>query len=42
LHVIFIYFLRQRSQVPEYKPQEHALQALLIFINLCVYMYASQ
>ena len=37
---IVIHFLWQRSQAREYNPQEHGLQALMIFLNVCMYIHA--
>jgi hypothetical protein len=40
VNVFGIYFLWERSHAKEYNPQLHAFQALLLLLNLAVYIYA--
>jgi hypothetical protein len=41
VNVVGIYFLWERSHAKEYNPQLHAFQALLLLLNIAVYVYTS-
>lgn len=40
VNIVAIYFLCQRSHAKEYNPLLHAFQALLLLLNLAVYIFA--
>lgn len=40
LNVVGVYFLWERSTAKDYSPQQHGVQALLILLNLAVYVYS--
>jgi uncharacterized membrane protein len=40
VNIITIYFLWEHSYAKEYNPQLHAFQALLLLLNMAVYIFA--
>jgi hypothetical protein len=40
VNIVAIYFLCERSHAKEYNPLLHAFQALLLLLNLAVYIFA--